>query len=264
MENVKTTAPEKIRHRLTPIENDRFRFACHPGVPCFTECCRALNLMLTPYDILRLSRHLGLSTTQFLDRYADVVVEEGSPLPQAVLKMQANERQTCPFVSEKGCLVYPDRPSACRTYPLARASRKHRVHGTVLESYFLLKEDHCRGFEETREWSVSQWVADQGLEDYHAMNNQWMDVVTHPKARQGLSEKQLQMFYLASYDLDRFRSFVFESRFLQAFDVGDMDPEEARTDDRALLELAVRWLRFFLLGLGPVKPKGSPAGGGKS
>lgn len=260
MKNLETTAPETIRDRLQPIENDRFQFDCHPGVPCFTECCRALTLMLTPYDILRLSRHLGLSTTQFLDRYADIVVEEGRPLPQAVLKMQDNERQTCPFVSEKGCQVYPHRPSACRTYPLARASRKHRVHGTVLESYFLVKEDHCRGFEEPREWTVAQWVGDQGLEDYHAMNNLWMELVTHPKVREGLSEKQLQMSYLASYDLDRFRSFVFESRFLQAFEVEDMDPQEARTDDQALLGLALRWLRFFLLGSGPIKAKGAPAG----
>jgi len=255
MDEIESTAPEKIRDRLKPIENGTFRFACHPGVSCFTECCRDLNLMLTPYDVLRLSRHLKLSTTEFLDRYTDVVVAEGSPLPAVCLKMQENDRRTCPFVTPAGCQVYPNRPSACRTYPLARASRKHRVHGTVLESYYLVVEDHCRGFDEPRTWTIDAWIADQGLAEYHRMNNDWMDLVTHPVVRQGLTEKQIPMYYMAAYDLDRFRAFVFESRFRHMFNTGQIDAERAREDDGILYELALAWLKFFLLGEGPVKPK---------
>ncbi len=254
------TAPQKIRDRLRPIDNGTFQFACHPNVPCFTECCRDLNLMLTPYDILRLARHLGLSTTAFLDAYTDVVVAEGSPLPSVILKMQEDARRTCPFVTAEGCRVYADRPSACRTYPLARASRKHRVHGTVLESYYLVVEDHCRGFEEPRSWTIEQWIEDQGLEPYHRMNNDWMDMVTHPRIRQGLSEKQIPIYFMASYDLDRFRSFVFESRFLEMFDTGILDVERAREDDTALYELAMSWLKCFLLGEGPIRPKKGTSG----
>ena len=29
-----------------------FEFRCHPGVACFTDCCRGIDIMLTPYDIL--------------------------------------------------------------------------------------------------------------------------------------------------------------------------------------------------------------------
>ncbi|ROQ91199.1 YkgJ family cysteine cluster protein [Desulfosoma caldarium] len=256
-EKIESSAPHKIRDRLKPLPDGAFQFACHPKVSCFTECCRDLNLMLTPYDVLRLARHLSLSTTAFLDTYTDVVVAEGSPLPSVILKMQEDARRLCPFVSTSGCLVYSDRPSACRTYPLARASRKHRVHGTVLESYYLVVEDHCRGFDEPRSWTIEQWIADQGLEPYHRMNNNWMDIVTHPRVRQGLTEKQIPMFYMASYDLDRFRSFVFQSRFLEMFDTDAVDVERARTDDVALCELAVSWLKFFLLGEGPLRPKKS-------
>ena len=59
------------------------------------------------------------------------------------LQMNQNERKTCPFVSPKGCLVYEDRPSACRIYPVARASRQLRAHNLVLENYFILHEDHA-------------------------------------------------------------------------------------------------------------------------
>ena len=55
----------------------RFSFACHPDVACFTECCRMLDLALTPYDALRLSKHLKLSGSEFLDQYAVIEQEEG-------------------------------------------------------------------------------------------------------------------------------------------------------------------------------------------
>jgi hypothetical protein len=54
--------------RLGP--DDRFSFACHPGVSCFNCCCANINIFLSPYDVLRLKKRLGISSTEFLDRYA--------------------------------------------------------------------------------------------------------------------------------------------------------------------------------------------------
>lgn len=240
------SAPSSIQEKLVPLGEGRFRFACHPGVPCFTECCRELNLFLTPYDIVRMKRHLEMTAEAFIDMYCDVRFEEGRQVPMVYLAMRDNERMTCPFVSARGCGIYDDRPSACRTYPLARASRKHKLHGVFLENYFLLKEDHCRGFEEDRSWSVEEWIQDQGLAPYHAMNNLWMEIVTDTRLKRALAERQLQVFYLGSYDLDRFRSFVFGSRFLALFDLPETEVEPLRNDDEALLRLAFRWLRFSL------------------
>ena len=53
--------------RLGP--NDRFSFACHPGVSCFNVCCGDVNIFLTPYDILRLRRKLGITTDELLDNH---------------------------------------------------------------------------------------------------------------------------------------------------------------------------------------------------
>ena len=49
--------------------DDRLGFACHPGVPCFNACCRDLDLLLYPYDVLRLRRALGLDSPGFLSRH---------------------------------------------------------------------------------------------------------------------------------------------------------------------------------------------------
>ncbi|MFH0789406.1 MAG: YkgJ family cysteine cluster protein, partial [Pseudomonadota bacterium] len=51
------------------LEGDSFSFACHPGVSCFTECCRDLNCVLTPYDLLRLKKSLGMTSSDLLDQF---------------------------------------------------------------------------------------------------------------------------------------------------------------------------------------------------
>jgi uncharacterized protein len=51
---------------------------------------------------------------------------------------------------------------------------------------------------------------------------------------------------MAAYDLDRFRSFVFDTRFLELFEVDEARVEALRTDDEELLEFAMDWLAFSL------------------
>ena len=44
--------------------DDTFRFGCGPHVPCFTECCGKLELVLTPYDVLRLKMYRKICRSQ--------------------------------------------------------------------------------------------------------------------------------------------------------------------------------------------------------
>lgn len=251
---VRNTAPEKIQEKLRPIGAKGFKFSCHPGVSCFTECCRNLNLLLTPYDVLRLKNRLGLSSGDFLDRFAECGFDEDRNLPLMYLQMNEDELGTCPFVTARGCSVYEDRPSACRIYPVARAARINGVDGSVIENYFLLTEDHCRGFMEDRSWKTDEWLADQGLGQYYKSNDLWMEIVTHPGLRKvNLSPGQQDLFFLGSYDSDRFRDMVFGTHFLRAFEISDDELEKLRNDGSALLELAFRWIRFSLVGAPSMK-----------
>jgi len=246
--SIEHTAPEPIQNILEPLAEGKFFFACHPGVPCFTECCRDLKLMLTPFDIVKLKNRLGLDSNTFLDEYTETSFDAQRNLSMVHLKMTDTVGRTCPFVSPQGCQVYEDRPAACRTYPLARASRMHQLHGTVQEDYYVLHESHCQGFKEGRFWTVREWTEDQGLELYHELNNLWMQIITHSTLRQGatLSMKQQQMFFLASYDIDKFRKFILGGRFLQLFELSQEEEHAIREDDEALLRLAFKWLNFSL------------------
>ena len=91
-----------------------FTFKCHKGLACFTQCCSGINIILTPYDIIRLKNNLQLSSEEFLALYTAPQLLEKTGLPVVTLSLLKNKVSSCPFVSEKGCFVYEDRPAACR------------------------------------------------------------------------------------------------------------------------------------------------------
>jgi len=237
-----------------PLEQgQRFRFACHPALICFTDCCRDLTLRLTPYDVIRARRALGLDSSEFLERHTVAETDPDWKVPGIRLRMEENARRTCPFVKPDGCTIYADRPGACRAYPLARAARSSpgltAVAG-VDEKYFLVREAHCAGFGAGREWTAGTWMQDQDLTPYNEMNDLWMGFLSRyrPGSRPGLTSKHWQMFYLACYSPDRFRAFVFNTRFLTLFEVSDETVKALRRSDEELLKFSLNWLAFSLFG----------------
>jgi len=226
-----------------------FCFACHPGVPCFNQCCRRLNLVLTPYDVLRLKARLGLESGDFIERYTVVASgQNGWPLPR--LAMREDAEGTCPFLADQGCGVYADRPGACRTYPLGRATKGGSAAGVQEEGWFLVREAHCRGFEQGPCWTPAAWTQDQGLAAYNAANDLFLPLVTRqaPAADAAQAQKKMQMFFMACYNLDQFKQFVTGSRLTRLIDLDPARLELIQSNDLQLLKFAFDWLRFSLFG----------------
>jgi hypothetical protein len=83
-----------------------------------------------------------------------------------------------------------------------------------------------------------------------------MAIITHPNLRNTpLPQKQQQMFYIASYNSDKFRQMVFQSRFLNLFQIEQDEIEEMRTSETALLNLALKWMQFSFLREATLKPR---------
>jgi Fe-S-cluster containining protein len=217
-------------------------------VACFNECCCDLNQLLYPYDILRLKKGLGLSSGQFLERYTIQHTGPESGLPVVALKTTDARRLSCPFVTEKGCRVYADRPSSCRTYPLLRAISRNRETGRLTERFMLLNEPHCLGFDHPKEQTVRQWLKDQEIALYNHINDQLMEIISlKNRLRPGpLDLKTRRRFYRALYDLDDFKDRLFNNKRPENFDIDPQKLEAAETDDTALLEVGIEYVRKVL------------------
>lgn len=235
--------------------DDSFVFQCHRGLACFTRCCQDVSIVLTPYDVLRLKKALGIDSSEFLRRYTISPFTQDQKFPAVLLKMDP-ETKTCAFVGAEGCGVYRNRPWACRMYPLGVAEPRHATP-TDRAFHFLLREDLCQGHDQGRTLTVRQWLDDQGIAEYDMMGASLKALILHEfwDKTDGLSPEQMEMYFMACFDLDRFRRFVFESRFLQMFEVDDARAEVLRTSDEDLLDFAMQWLQFSLFNEKTMKIK---------
>jgi len=236
--------------KVVPIKltkDSRFKFRCHPKVRCFTACCSNVNIALPPYDLLRLRKRLGLAADEFIRQYGDIQILDKTLFPVVTLKMRDDGKKSCPFLTPEGCTVYEDRPNICRYYPVGMATlRKLDAEGGKDEFYFMTKEDHCKGFEEDKQWTIGEWRQDQGADLYDDMNRGWMEILIKKKSHgQGkpFPDIKNEMFFKMSFDTDYFRAFVFNSTFLELYDLPAERIEQVRTDDTELLKLAYEWLR---------------------
>ena len=237
---------------------DKFKFSCHKGLSCFTKCCADVNIFLTPYDVLRMKKALKLDSGQFLKEYTVPPLLADGKLPLVLLKMREDERKTCPFVTKKGCSIYADRPWACRMFPLGIASSKTADNADGEEFFFIAEEGfNCAGLKEGDEQTVMKWWQDQGIDTYERINEPYKELTLHRYFREGkeLGPSKTQMFYLTCYDLDRFRRLIVQSSFFNRFDVEEEVIERVKTDEEALLDFGIAWLRFSLFGEDTIKIK---------
>ena len=235
--------------KLTPLSlQDTFRFSCSSDVPCFNACCRDLNQFLTPYDILRLKNHLGLSSGEFLEQYTSQHTGPDSGLPVVTLRPKDNHDRMCPFVSPGGCTVYENRPSSCRTYPLVRALSRSRQTGEITEQFMVLREPHCLGFKEGKPLTVPQWIDEQDIAVYNEINDQMMQIISlKNRLLPGpLDLKSRHLFYLTLYDLDNFRSQIKKNGLPDDFHIDSTTIDKAMEEDVTLLELGMKWVMQVL------------------
>ncbi len=238
--NMRVVEPRK----LTP--ESRFKFRCHPGVSCFTECCGKTTIILTPYDILRLKNRLNMKAADFLAKYTRMEQHDKSGLPMVIMDMPRYDNR-CPFVQPvAGCSVYSDRPATCRYYPVGQGSLI--TDEGLDEFYFFVREAHCRGYEEDAEWTVATWRQDQGVDKYDEMNREWKIMMLR-RAEDGgpvTDDRGNRLFAMVMYDLDQFRNFVFKSRFLSIFNVDEDVQEKIWDDDEELLKFGYQYVKMAL------------------
>jgi hypothetical protein len=194
---------------------------------------------------------LGLSSDEFLKKYTYVHIDENSSHPFAVLKMLDEQDGRCPFVTDEGCGIYEDRPANCRYYPVGKGiMMRESEKGPVPEEFFFfIREPNCAGYDQDKEWTIESWRKAQGVDIYDDMNREWAEIQLRRDnpGKPKLDKSKQPLIYMATYDLDRFRRFVFESGFLNMFDVDPEEIEKLKTDEIALMKFAFKYLKYILM-----------------
>ncbi|MBF0432091.1 MAG: YkgJ family cysteine cluster protein [Fibrobacteria bacterium] len=228
--------------KMLRMEVDQiFQFNCAPGVSCFTKCCQDVTIVLTPYDVIRMKNALGISSEEFIDKYTVIVPKKDKLIPMVVLKMD-EESKKCTLVSDKGCGIYADRPWPCRMYPLNL--NDDGTYGMIAE------RSKCKGLDEDAKMKINDWLIGQGVLVYEEMNELFAEI-TIPLSAQNLDidNPQIhQMVFMALYNQDKFKDFVFKSSFLKKFVIEDEIIEKIKDDDIELMKFAFDWIKFGILG----------------
>lgn len=114
---------EKLRKRK-PGDLDNVTLALHhkafDHIDCLdcANCCKTTSPIVIDRDIDRLARRLKMKPSQVVDAYLRLDEDGDYVFTQA----------PCPFLMpDNYCMVYEDRPRACREYPHTDRKRFHQI-----------------------------------------------------------------------------------------------------------------------------------------
>ncbi len=239
---------------VQPVElglDDEIQFQCHKGIACFNACCKNIDIQITPYDILRLKRRLGIDSSEFVARYTTPFAMDFHNMPGLKMNTKPGTSE-CVFLTEAGCGVYEDRPAACRYYALGSMGVRKKDSSEVDDIFFVVRESHCLGHEEPRTLTVREYRMEQGCDEYDEKNRAWRDVVIKKRSSGPTvgapSERSLQLFDMCSYDMDSFRKFIQTEGFEEVFDLDARTKQELIDNEEELLQFAFRFLKQVLFG----------------
>jgi len=211
--------------------NTKFRFNCTKT--CDKRCCKDSALQLDPCDIIPMKKTLGISSHEFLEKYTYPQIDSKSRV-FVLLKMP------CPFLKPEGCSIYMERPIHCRLYPIVEHFFERSF--TYDFKYYLDEITNCPGLQGNSEWTVETWKRSHGLDVLDQLHKEWYEIFFSANISDKSDQAQI---IVAGYDLDRFKTFVLNTGFLNIVDVEEEELHKIKKDDIALMKFGFRYLRHI-------------------
>jgi len=122
VEKLKRKKPHNLDDVVHRLHDEAFE---HTDCLSCANCCKTTSPIFYERDIDRIAKRLRMRPSDFIAKYLHIDEDKDYVLNVA----------PCPFLdSENYCLVYEDRPTACREYPHTDRKRFHQVLDLTLKN----------------------------------------------------------------------------------------------------------------------------------
>ena len=112
---LKKIKPKVLDKLILPLHDEVF--ACADCLKC-ANCCTTTGPLFTDKDISRISNHLRIRPSEFVEKYLRIDEDR-----EYVLKSLA-----CTFLGEDNyCSIYDVKPKACREFPHTDRIKQHQL-----------------------------------------------------------------------------------------------------------------------------------------
>jgi len=89
------------------------------------NCCKSISPIITDKDVERLSKHLNVKEVDFINQYLHIDEDNDYVFNES----------PCPFLMpDNYCMVYENRPRACREYPHTDRKRFYQILNLSLKN----------------------------------------------------------------------------------------------------------------------------------
>ncbi len=122
LKNMKRTKPKNLDEQFHKLHDEVFK-----EIDCLecANCCKTTSPIFLQADIDRVAKALKMKSGDFIIQYLEMD-EDGD----FVLKSAP-----CPFLgSDNKCIVYKDRPRACKEYPHTDRKRMYQIMDLTLQN----------------------------------------------------------------------------------------------------------------------------------
>lgn len=121
-EKLKRNKPKELDDVVHRLHDEAFE-----EIDCLkcANCCKTTSPIFYDRDIDRAAKRLKMRPSEFIDKYLHIDEDKDYVLNVA----------PCPFLdNENYCLIYEDRPTACREYPHTNRKRFFQILDLTLKN----------------------------------------------------------------------------------------------------------------------------------
>ena len=171
--------------------DDTFRFSCNQCGKC---CINREDILLSPFDLFRVSKKLNMKPDEFVTKYGEVYIGDSSRMVIVRLRPLGSIKR-CPLLKDRKCSVHDAKPTVCAMYPIGRAIRidtnkQTSEQMTTKNIEYIFNGAHC-GNAETH--TVREWLTSFGIPIEDEFFVEWHKTITELHDIVVLAEEKFKM-----------------------------------------------------------------------